>query len=491
MTTCSPKPDLQIGVSYPLFDCFLNRQGTYPAPADPADVAWFDRARMGMMVHWNHSSVEAREISWTMQYPDDIGRLRMAMADYIALAERFNPSKFSADAWVDLAKAAGMGYLLLVVKHHDGFAMWDTKTSDYKITKTPFKRDVCREIADACHKAAMPLGWYYSPADWWHPASRAADWDTYVPYMQEHLRELMTCYGKIDFLAFDYWSPACNHRSWDGFYRELRQLCPHYLHSRNTPWAIGDYEVMEHGAPYFRDPGSDAWSGIGAPGGFSSRMTCAAPFEALVSIQPRRWSYWNGTAKPLAECVGSLVDCATHGGNLTLNVTPDSLGNIPPEQTQRLREIGAWMSTHGEAIVGTRGGPLLPILVRNASDQAALDAAPEMLGGGGVRPKGTRCQAGCTSAGKRLYIHVWPGLHAPMLELPPEVAKAAISCHRMGGGPLSSRPVESWLHLRVPRDQPQAPITTVVIELAVTAADLPLAAFRIRPAEVADEGVRK
>ena len=488
MDTSSLKPDPQLGVPYPLCDCFVNRQGTYPAPADPADVAWFDRARLGMMVHWNHSSVDAREISWGMKFPDGLGRPRIAMADYIALADRFNPAGFSAEAWVDLAKTAGMGYLLMVVKHHDGFAMWDTRTSHYKITRTPFRRDVCREVADACHRAGMPLGWYYSPADWWHPASRAADWDTYVPCMQEHIRELMTGYGTIDFLAFDYWSPGCNHPSWEGFYRELRRLCPHYLHSRNTPWALGDYEVMEHGAPYFRDSGSDAWSGIGAPGGFSSRMTCADPFEALVSIQPRRWSYWNGAAKPLATCVSALVDCATHGGNLTLNVTPDLLGHIPPEQTQRLREIGAWMSTHGEAIVGTRGGPLLPILVRDSSDPAASASVPEVLGGGGVRPKDTRCLAGCTSAGKRLYIHVWPGLHDPMLELPPEVAEAAISCRRLGGGPVPYRQVEGGLHLRVPQDQAQAPITTVVIELAVPAAGLPLVPFKIRPSELANEG---
>jgi hypothetical protein len=325
----------------------------------------------------------------------------------------------------------------------------------------------------------MRLGWYYSPADWWHPASRAADWDAYVPYMQAQLRELMTGYGVIDFLAFDYWSPACNHPSWEGFYRELRRLCPHYIHSRNTPWAIGDYEVQEHSAPYFRDPRSTAWSGIGASGGFASRMTCADPFEALICLQPQGWSYKTGFAKSLVECVGALADCATHGGNLTLNVTPDALGRIPSEQTQRLREIGAWMSVHGETIVGTRGGPLLPILIPEAPDQVPAGYVPGMLGGG-VRPRGSRCQAGCTSADNRLYMHVWPGVRDAVLELPPEVAKVAVSCHRIDGGSVPYRLVGGWLQAPVPAEP--GPITTLTVELAIPAARLPLKPFVLRPA---------
>ncbi|GDY14883.1 alpha-L-fucosidase [Planctomycetota bacterium] len=478
MTQAKPTHPLEIGVPYPLFDCFMDHEGAYPAPAAVADRRWFERARFGMMVHWNHSSLLAREISWTMQFPEDIGRPRLAMAEYEALAARFNPVEFSAKAWVELAQQAGMGYLLFVVKHHDGFAMWDTKTSDYKITRTPFGRDICREIADACHAAGMPLGWYYSPADWWHPASRSADWDTYVPYMQAQLLELMTGYGHIDILSFDFWSPACKHPSWEGFYRDLRRRCPRYLHSRGTPWASGDYEVFEHVAPYFRDPRSSTWNGIEAPGGYRSRMTCADQFETMLSIQPRRWSYWNGVAKPLATCVDSLVDCVSHGGNLTLNVTPDALGSIPPEQTQRLREIGAWMSTHGEAIVGTQGGPLLPILIAKAPADAVPGYVPDMLGGGGVRPRGSHCRAATTSSGHRLYLHVWPGITHPVVELPPEVAQVAVHCRRLGGGALPSTTVDGWLHVAVPQES--GPMATFVVELTKPAADLPQVAFRVR-----------
>ena len=455
--------DPQTGVPYPLYDCFLDDQGTYPTPATMEDRAWFERARLGMFVHWNHSSVAACEISWAMHHQG------MEMAEYEALATRFNPVDFSADAWVELAQEAGMGYLLLVVKHHDGFAMWDTRTSDYKITNTPFGRDVCREIADACHRAKMPLGWYYSPADWWHPASRAADWDTYVPYMQAQLRELMTEYGQIDFLAFDYWSPACMHASWAEFYRELRGLCPHFLHSRNTPWAIGDYEVMEHRSPYFRDPHSTTLSGITAGPGFTSRMTCAAPFEVLLSIQPRRWSFATGDAKPLDECVRALVDAAGSGGNLTLNVTPNASGVIPAPQAQRLRELGAWMATHGQAIVGTQGGPLPPLLAYEADTASGADAL-DMLGSGGVRPPHTRCRVSCTSAGQRLYLHVIKEPTDLALVLPTEVATHIVSCHLLNGDPLPTIIRDDALWITLPRSEPDL---VIVVNLSVPAEVLP------------------
>ena len=220
-------------------------------------------------------------------------------------------------------------------------------TRPYKITNTPFKRDVCREIADACHKAGMRLGWYYSPTDWWHPASRAGDWDAYSAYMQEHLRELMTEYGTVGFLAYDFWSPVCKHPSWPKFYQESRHLCPHFIHNRNTPWPIGDYECMEHTVPYFRKKSSTVNAGI-VIGDYRGRLTCDAPFEVMDCIQAGRWSYEFGKAMPLKSMIFKLVDAAASGGNLNLNVTPDSMGRIPAAQVERLQEIRAWMRTHGE-----------------------------------------------------------------------------------------------------------------------------------------------
>ncbi len=477
----------QDGVPYPLYEPFLQSQGTYPTPAAARDVAWFERARLGMFIHWNHCTVAPAEISWVMkkgsqtlsEYQElaktlpiwEVQERGLSMAAYEGMAQLFNPVEFSADEWVSLARAAGMNYMLLVVKHHDGFAMWDTKTSDYKITNTPFKRDVCREIADACHKAGMRLGWYYSPTDWWHPASRAGDWDAYAAYMQEHLRELMTEYGTVDFLAFDFWSPVCKHPSWPTFYQELRRLCPHHIQNRSTPWSIGDYECIEHVVPYFRNKkGSTANSGI-VTGEYRSRMTCDAPFEVMDCIQGGRWSYEFGKAVPLKSIINNLVDAATSGGNLTLNVTPDSLGRIPPAQVERLQEIGAWMRTHGETIVGTNHGPCPPLLVEKTETAGPRTMAPEMFGGSPLRQKGSRCAVGCTNVGSRIYIHVLDWLGSTSLVVP-NVADRVLSCRLLGSGPVITRREGNALRIMISEPERAILDTVIVLELDGPAIDI-------------------
>ncbi|MFC1463027.1 alpha-L-fucosidase [Verrucomicrobiota bacterium] len=449
------------GVPYGLFDCFMQREGIFPVRSAPRDVEWFDRSRLGMFVHWNHSSVAAREISWCM-HPD---WQPMPPVEYEALARRFNPTSFNADEWVALAREVGMGYLLMVVKHHDGFAMWDTQTSDYKITRTPFGRDVCAEIADACHKAGMRLGWYYSPADWWHPASRAARWDEYVPCMQTHLRELLTRYGTVDMLAFDFWSPAVLHPSWDGFYRELRRLCPRLIFSRNTPWADGDYEVFEHSVPYVRRPGSTESTGIEASNGYVSRMTCSAPFEVLRTLQCQGWSYRDGSARPLADVVRLLVDAAGSGGNLTLNVTPDASGRIPSAQVERLGELGAWMRMYGETVNGTVNGPLPPLLKLKSDPTKGATETPAMLGGAGRRPHGATASVTTTCVGRRVYVHVLDWMGAAELALP-GLAGHVVTCRLVGGVAVRIAAAA------VPRADPD---TVIALELDIMATDLSIA----------------
>ena len=469
----------QDGVLYPLYQPFRQSQGSYPTPATQRDIAWFERARIGMFVHWNHCTVAPGEISWVMkdgtlslaEYQAmaqtkpiwEVQAHGLTMAAYEGMAELFNPVEFSAERWVAMARDAGFNYLLMVVKHHDGFAMWDTRTSKYKITNTPFKRDVCREIADACHRAGMRLGWYYSPADWWHPASREGDWDTYVAYMQEQLRELMTGYGTIDFLAFDYWSPACDHPSWPDFYRELRRLCPHYLHNRSTPWAIGDYECMEHVVPYVRQRDSTADSGI-AVDEYRSGMTCAAPFEVMTCLQGGRWSYEFGKAISLKSLISLLIDAAACGGNLTLNVTPDALGRIPSAQIERLREFAAWMRIHGETLVGTNSGPFPPVLVNRTADADPRSMAPAMFGGGALRNKDSRCVIGCTSSGSRMYLHVLEWSGATILVLP-GVADRVVSCRILGKGPVVMLRAGTDLRLTIPEADHDLPDTVIVVEL--------------------------
>ena len=201
-----------------------------PQKASPAAVqAWRDM-RYGMFIHWGPVSLTEKEISWSRansnpQCPNH-GATPVAVYDH--LYEQFNPTNFNAAEWVHTAQAAGMKYMVLTAKHCDGFLLWDSKVDDYNIMHTPFKRDVCAELAKAAHEAGMKIGWYYSPMDWRDPDCRTAKNAQFVERMQAELTELLSNYGKIDVLWFD-----CDGRSapWDqtNTYALVRRLQPDIL----------------------------------------------------------------------------------------------------------------------------------------------------------------------------------------------------------------------------------------------------------------------
>src|ERR1035437_1011974 len=168
-----------------------------------ARMKWWTDARFGLFIHWDMSSVAGTEISWSRQSarPLDVDKVPAGYVEdpaYDNLYQRFNPTKFNATEWARLAQAAGMNYIVFTAKHHGGFCMWDTKLTSYSIMNTPFKRDVVKELADACHQAGLPFGLYYSPRDWHHPDYGVGDNRQYNAYMKGQLTELLTHYGKID-----------------------------------------------------------------------------------------------------------------------------------------------------------------------------------------------------------------------------------------------------------------------------------------------------
>jgi alpha-L-fucosidase len=176
--------------------------------ARAARMKWWTEARFGMFIHWDMSSIAGTEISWSRKStrPLDVDKAPAGYVEdpfYDHLYERFNPTNFNAKEWVRLAQAAGMKYIVFTAKHHGGFCMWDTKLTDYSILHTPFKRDVVKELADACHQAGMRFGLYYSPRDWHQPDYGLGDNANYTAYMKGQLTELLTRYGKIDCLWFD------------------------------------------------------------------------------------------------------------------------------------------------------------------------------------------------------------------------------------------------------------------------------------------------
>ena len=307
--------------------------------ARPEHLCWWREARFGLFIHWGPVSLLGTELGWSR------GAVRRDLGDrgevparvYDNLYKRFNPVKFDARRWVALAQAAGMKYLVFTTKHHDGFCMWDTRLSDYKITNTPFGRDVTAELASACHEAGIGLGFYYSQIDWRHPDFRTERHDRYLRYFHGQIEELATRYGKVDIFWFD---GTGNRRDWqsDKVFSMIRRHQPTAL-INNRLWLPGDFGTPEQHV-----------------GGFQADRA----WESCITLC-RQWSWKpRGEMKSRKECIRTLVRCARGDGNLLLNVGPMPDGRIVPRQAARLRQIGQWLRKYGHTVYGTRGGPFRP-----------------------------------------------------------------------------------------------------------------------------------
>ncbi len=323
-------------------------QGAEPAGARAetpeqreARLRWWREARFGMFIHWGPVSLKGTEIGWSRgdQVPAE---------EYDNLYKRFNPTEFDADAWVALAKTAGMKYIVLTTKHHDGFCLWDTKQTDYNIMNSPFKRDVCKELAEACRKQGIRFCTYHSVTDWWHPAhpygspggrtrKGNADIEAYTAYIRNQVRELITNYGPLGLMWFDV--PQ-------GFDRVRGQMLNDYVYSLQPDIIIND----RSGAPGDYDTPEQRI------GGFQMHR----PWETCMTIC-RQWAWKpDDQMKSLRQCLQTLVLCAGGDGNLLFNVGPMPSGRIEPRQADRLVEMGAWLGKYGESVYGTRGGPFKP-----------------------------------------------------------------------------------------------------------------------------------
>ncbi len=321
-----------------------------PRKATPESLERWRAMRFGMFIHWGPISLKATEISWSRanSNPQCPNNGPIPVAEYDNLYTRFNPTNFNAKEWVAIAKAAGMKYMILTAKHCDGFLLWNSKVSDYTITHTPFKRDVCAELAKAAHEAGMAIGWYYSPMDWRDPDCRGTNNAAFVQRMHREIVELLTNYGKIDLLWFD-----TDGRSvpWDQetIYPLIRKLQPGIVIDNR----------LDSADPLFVGPWADYYTPEQYVGGFNA----AQPWESCMTIsRSGQWS-WGGPddgVKPFEACMDMLLRCAGGDGNMLLNVGPTPTGAIAPEQANRLKDMGTWLAKYGDAIYGTRGGPFKP-----------------------------------------------------------------------------------------------------------------------------------
>jgi len=300
----------------------------------------FKESPLALSVHWGLYSLCIEHANEWIYYTH-----RIPHADYLKRMERFNPTRFNADEWADLMVEAGLKFLLITSKHHDGFCLWDTQHADFKVTNTAFKRDVLAELAEALHARGLGLHFYYSLVDWSHPLYRE-DWPGYVAYYQDQLRELLTNFGRIDGILFDgYWpryafedgEEARYFRAggaWDlaGTYDLIHELQPGAMITNNghVPLQPGeDYQVFEEDLP-----GQNT-------SGFNTTETGDWPMASWYNLNTG-WSYqpWRHEVKSVDHLLRYYQTARSVDANLFLNVGPRAFGDIHPQEQMILRELG-------------------------------------------------------------------------------------------------------------------------------------------------------
>lgn len=340
---------------------FASAQSEYqPTPENLRARQQFQDAKFGMFIHWGVYSVLG-DGEWVFH------DRKLKLNEYERLPKFFNPTKFDAQAWVALAKAAGMKYITITSRHHDGFAMFDSKVSDWNIVqRTPYAKDPLKMLADECHRQRIKLFFYYSQLDWHHPdyyprgvtawdngRPDHGNWDSYLDeYMDGQLRELLTNYGSIGGIWFDgMWDKPNADWHLQKTYSLIHQLQPAALiipNHHQTPKAGEDVQTFE------RDlPGQNT-------AGFNTKFVSdQLPLESSNTLNDS-WGFNIGDShyKSPGEVEELLVRAAGNNSNFLLNIGPMPNGEIQEEFVARLRAVGEWLSRFGDSIYGTRGGPL-------------------------------------------------------------------------------------------------------------------------------------
>lgn len=325
-----------------------------PYKAKPQSVERWRDWRYGMFIHWGPVSLTGKEISWSRANSNPRCRNQgpTPVEVYDNLYKKFDPVKFDAREWVATAQAAGMRYMVFTAKHCDGFLMWDSKVDSYNIMNSPFKRDVCRELADACRAAGMGICWYFSAPDWRDPDCRNAKNAEFVKRMHAEIAELLTNYGKIDAIWFDCDNGVVPWNQQEG-YAMIRRLQPDII--INERFDLGVNEGWNEGV-------IGKWADFHTPeqkvGAYDPR-----PWESCLTLSARNQWAWGGHGdgvKSFETCLKMLIGCAGGNGNTLLNIGPMPDGAIAPEQANRLKEMGDWLAKYGESIYETRGGPFKP-----------------------------------------------------------------------------------------------------------------------------------
>ncbi|MFC5453101.1 alpha-L-fucosidase [Paenibacillus aestuarii] len=327
---------------------------------------WFLEDRFGMFIHWGLYAIPARG-EWVRSVE------RITVEDYQPYFDQFDPVRYDAAAWARAAKQAGMKYAVLTAKHHDGFCLFDSALTDYKSTNTPAGRDLVREFVEAFRAEGLKVGLYYSLIDWHHedyPAygdrihpmrdneqykRNPETFDRYLTYMHGQVRELLTGYGKLDIMWFDFSYEEMMGEKWKAseLMAMIRSLQPHLIVD-NRLEASGEHGgsiFTSHPSSYAGDFASPEQ--IIPPQGLTDSDGHSIPWEACITLN-NNWGYAANDQmyKSASTVIRKLVECVSKNGNLLLNVGPNALGEIPQASLDILAEVGAWMTSNSASIYG-------------------------------------------------------------------------------------------------------------------------------------------
>ena len=408
--------------------------GAFSVPANAGEEAieaWRD-LKFGLFVHWGPVSLKGTEIGWSR------GR-EVPIDEYDRLYQRFDPVRFDAEAWVKAAKAAGMKYLVITSKHHDGFCLWPSEYTDYHIGNTPFERDVLKELSKACKRHGLWFCTYYSICDWRHPdyplgspggktEKPNPNMPRYYAYLKNQTREIIENYGPLGIMWFDgEWEKPWTREYGNELYSYLKGIQPDLIinnrvskgrhgmagTTRQSHLNAGDYDTPEQR--------------IGA-------FQADRPWETCMTIC-RQWAWKpDDRMKSLKECIQTLVRVVGGDGNLLFNVGPMPDGRIEPRQVDRLREMGDWLDRYGQSIYGTRGGP-----IKTASWLAS------------------------TYKDNTVYLHIldWPQDTVVLPALPRRILDASL----LTGGTVSVQQTSEGLEIVVPPESRKEIDTIIALEL--------------------------
>ncbi|MEI7898093.1 MAG: alpha-L-fucosidase [bacterium] len=410
---------------------------------------WRD-ARFGMFIHWGLYAVPAGEWNGKTGYGEWIRTsAEIPLEVYDKFRPKFNPVQFDADAWVKMARDAGMKYIVITSKHHDGFCMFDTKLTDFNIMSTPFRRDPMKELAAACKKYGLKFCFYHSIMDWHHPdylprrewekdrSAEGADFDRYVAYMKAQLKELLTNYGDIGVLWFDgEWENTWNEKHGKEIYDYVRSLQPGILVNNRVGAGRLDMEGLTKEGAFGGDFGTPEQQipATGLPG---------VDWETCMTMN-EHWGFNKADKnfKSAKEIIRMLADISSKGGNYLLNVGPTAEGLIPPESIERLATVGRWMKVNSEAVYGSHASPFTQL------------------------PWG-RCTQKSSERGAVLYLHVfdWPSGRKLILPGVLNMPEGAYLLADAGKKPLKIKRKKDALVISLPRFAPDTINSVIVLRL--------------------------